>query len=167
MQKALFAILCLMIAAAALICSAGCGKTDEPAPADNTAAADNTTAAENTEDEQTEATQPAESETDSANNVLGEGATVFEFKVTGLDGQTRTFEIHTDEKTVGAALLKVGIIAGDNSQYGLYVKTVDGVTLDYEKDKKYWAFYVNGAYASSGVDSTDVKAGEVYEFKAE
>ncbi len=167
MQKALFLILCLMIAAAALISFAGCGKTDEPAPAGTTAVADNTTAAENTTEAETEATQPAESETGNASNVLGEGATVFEFRVTGTDGQTKTFEIRTDEKTVGAALLKVGIVAGDTTQYGLYVKTVDGVTLDYEKDKKYWAFYVNGAYASSGVDSTDVKSGEVYEFRAE
>ena len=77
------------------------------------------------------------------------------------------FEIHTDEKTVGAALLSLGLIAGEDSEYGLYVKTVNGVTVDYDQDGKYWAFYVDGEYAATGVDSTDITAGATYTFKAE
>ena len=77
------------------------------------------------------------------------------------------FEIHTDEKTVGAALLSLGLIAGEDSEYGLYVKTVNGVTVDYDTDGKYWAFYVDGEYAATGVDSTDIAAGATYTFKAE
>jgi len=99
--------------------------------------------------------------------VRGEGKTVFDFKVTDVEGKVTAFEIHTDEKTVGAALLALDLIAGDNSSYGLYVKTVNGITVDYDKDGKYWAFYVNGEYASKGVDATDAEAGACYEFKAE
>ena len=61
--------------------------------------------------------------------------------------------------------MELGLIAGDDSEYGLYVKTVNGVTLDYDKDGKYWAFYINGEYASTGVDSTDITAGAEYAFK--
>ena len=69
--------------------------------------------------------------------------------------------------TVGAALLSLGLIAGEDSDYGLYVKTVNGVTVDYDTDGKYWAFYVDGEYAATGVDSTDITAGATYTFKAE
>ena len=100
-------------------------------------------------------------------SVIGEGNTQFEFTVTFVDGTSRQYTVKTNETTVGDALSKVGLIAGEESTYGLYVKTVDGVTLDYNKDGKYWAFYINGAYASSGVDTTKIKSGEVYGFKAE
>ncbi len=91
----------------------------------------------------------------------------FTFKVTDADGKETDFTISTDKKTVGEALLDKGLIAGDESEYGLYVKTVNGVTLDYDKDGMYWAFYENGQYASKGVDSTEVTAGAEYAFKAE
>ena len=41
------------------------------------------------------------------------------------------------------------------------------VTVDYDQDGKYWAFYVDGEYAATGVDSTDITAGATYTFKAE
>lgn len=91
----------------------------------------------------------------------------FTFKVTDADGLETDFTISTDKKTVGEALLEENLIAGDDSEYGLYVKTVNGVTLDYDKDGMYWAFYENGQYASKGVDSTEVTAGAEYAFKAE
>lgn len=91
----------------------------------------------------------------------------FTFKVTDADGKETDFTISTDKKTVGEALLEENLIAGDDSEYGLYVKTVNGVTLDYDKDGMYWAFYVNGEYAQTGVDSTEITAGAEYAFKAE
>lgn len=99
--------------------------------------------------------------------VLGEGATKFNFSVTHKDGKTADFEINTDKKTVGEALVELNVIAGDMGDYGLYVKTVDGETLDYNTDGMYWAFYENGAYAAKGVDQTEIVAGTQYEFRAE
>lgn len=99
--------------------------------------------------------------------VVGEGKTVFNFSVTDAEGSKTDFEVHTDEKTVGDALIKLELIEGEDGQYGLYVKTVNGITYDYDKDGKYWAFYENGVYATSGVDTTPVTAGATYEFKAE
>lgn len=91
----------------------------------------------------------------------------FYFTVIGLDGNESKFTITTDKTTVGEALLDEGLIAGEDSEYGLYVKTVNGTTLDYDTDGKYWAFYVDGEYALSGVDSTEIKSGSTYTFKAE
>lgn len=84
-----------------------------------------------------------------------------------LEGNETTKEITTDKKTVGEELLAQGLIAGDNGEYGLFVKTVNGITLDWDKDGKYWAFYIDGEYATTGVDSTNAVNGAVYCFKPE
>ena len=99
--------------------------------------------------------------------VIGTGATAITVEVQGADGKSVTFTVNTDEETVGAALLKLGVIAGEDSDYGLYVKTVNGITLDYDTDGMYWAFYINGEYAQTGVDATGVEDGAVYAFRAE
>lgn len=101
------------------------------------------------------------------NTVMGEGATVFNFIVTDKDGNETAFEIHSDKTTVGDALVELGLIAGETSSYGLYVKTVNGITADYDADKTYWAFYINGEYAPTGVDATNITAGATYAFKVE
>ena len=59
------------------------------------------------------------------------------------------------------------LIAGEEGAYGLYVKTVNGITADYDKDQTYWAFYIDGEYAVSGVDTTDIVESSVYTLKVE
>ena len=97
----------------------------------------------------------------------GEGENAFVFIAVDLDGNSTHYMIKTDKETVGEALLENGLIAGEDGQYGLYVKTVNGITLDYDKDGKYWAFYEENAYANQGVDQTPIKEGGVYTFKPE
>ena len=99
--------------------------------------------------------------------VIGTGATAITVEVQGADGKSVTFTVNTDEETVGAALLKLGVIAGDDSEYGLYVKTVNGETADYDTDGTYWGFYINGEYAMTGVDATTLEAGATYAFRVE
>ena len=98
---------------------------------------------------------------------VGEGKTAFTVEVVQLDGTAIKFTVNTDKATVGEALLDLGIVAGDTTEYGLYIKTVNGVTLDYDADGAYWAFYINGEYASTGVDSTNIEAGATYTLKSE
>lgn len=100
-------------------------------------------------------------------NQLGEGSTVFLFTVADLDGNQTEYEIHTDRETVGEALMELGLIDGEESEYGLFVKTVGGVTYDYDKDGVYWAFYINDEYAQTGVDATAITEGERYSFRVE
>lgn len=99
--------------------------------------------------------------------VLGEGKTMFLFTVVDKDGNETNFEIHTDKEIVGEALLDLELIAGDDGEFGLYVKTVNGITADYDVDQTYWAFYVDGEYAMSGVDATTIEEGMTYAFKVE
>lgn len=95
---------------------------------------------------------------------LGEGATTFDFTVEDLDGTKYLFKIHTDETTVGAALLGVGLLKGEEGPYGLYVQEVNGIRAVYEEDGSYWAFYVNGEYGMTGVDMTDIEPDTAYAF---
>lgn len=91
----------------------------------------------------------------------------FVFVVTDVDGSETTFDITSDKEFVGETLMEEGLIEGEEGPYGLYVKTVNGITYDFDKDGKYWAFYVDGEYAMSGVDTTEIEPGRIYEFKAE
>lgn len=94
--------------------------------------------------------------------VKGEGATVFYLTVKNVDDTVTRFEIHTDKKTVGEALLELELIAGEQGDYGLYINSVNGITADWETEKAYWAFYIGQDYAQTGVDSTDIVAGTTY-----
>ena len=100
-------------------------------------------------------------------DTVGMGATAMTVEVTDADGNKTTFEVHTDAKTVGAALQELNLIAGDQSDYGLYIKQVLGITADYEAAGTYWAFYIDGQYAATGADMTDINPGSVYSFVVE
>ena len=96
-----------------------------------------------------------------ADITLGEGAKTIKVEVKAED-KAVVFTVKTDAKTVGAALLEQNLIAGDESEYGLYIKKVNGITADYDVNQSYWAFYVNGEYAMSGVDTTTIDESVTY-----
>ena len=98
---------------------------------------------------------------------LGEGSKTFELTVEDKEGVIHSYRIHTDEEMVGFALIEHELIEGEQGQYGMYIKSVLGQTLDYETDGMYWAFYVNGEYALTGVDQTPIQADTAYLLKAE
>lgn len=109
-----------------------------------------------------ETTQPRNTE---KKTVLGTGSIVFDFNVKDIDGNIACFEIHTDKTVVGDALSELDLIEGEEGPYGLYVKSVNGVTADYEKDGTYWAFFINGEMSSKGVDSVKIESGTTYSFE--
>ena len=98
---------------------------------------------------------------------LGEGEKSFTFTITDADGNETELTVNTDKTIVGEALQELGLLAGEEGPYGLYVKTVNGITYDYDADGKYWAFYINGEYALTGADETEIENGATYSFKAE
>ena len=93
---------------------------------------------------------------------FGKGEKTVEVEVK-VEEQSVTFTIHTDADTLGAALLEHGLIAGEDGQFGIYVKTVNGILADYDVNKSYWGFYQNGEYLMSGVDTTAIVGGEHFE----
>lgn len=95
---------------------------------------------------------------------IGEGANTFVFVATFEDKTSKVYEVATDEETVGAALTVLGLIDGEVGEFGLTVETVCGVTVDFGADSSYWAIYVDGDYAMTGIDAikcTDVKEVEL------
>ena len=92
---------------------------------------------------------------------LGEGATKLTVQVKAEDHQI-TFTIHTDKTTVGEAMQELDLLEGEESQYGLYVKKVNGILADYDVDQYYWGFYIDGEYALTGVDTTTIEEGVTY-----
>ena len=91
----------------------------------------------------------------------------FKFEVVFADGSSNTIDVTSKKAYVGEALIDEGLISGEDSAYGLYVMTVCDEYHKYEEDGKYWAFYIGGEYAMTGVDKTMIVDGELYSFKAE
>lgn len=94
---------------------------------------------------------------------FGTGAKVIKFEVKAED-KSVTFTIKTDKEKLSDALLEHELIAGDEGQYGLYVKSVNGITADYDTDKAYWSLSKDGVALNTGVDSTIINTDEHYEF---
>lgn len=136
-------LLCIVLFAAAASVTTGCGaKPGDDSPAVSEAVAQD-------------------------GDVLGEGSTKFPLTITDGDGNEISLTICTDKTLVGEALQELSLIEGEEGPYGLYVKRVNGIRADYETDKTYWAFYINGEYAVSGVDVTEIADGDTYGLKAE
>ena len=140
-RKWLSFIVCMVLIAAMALCMSGCNDLA-----------------------QEKATEPT---VFSDGQSLGQGATKFTLQVVDLDGTTATVQISTDEKTVGQALQELGVLKGEQGAFGLYIKEVNGITYDYDTDGAYWGFYINGEYALTGVDTTDIVEGTTYTLKAE
>lgn len=138
MKKHLSLIACIVLIAAMALLTIGCSETSTPETPDIS---------------QLPAT------------VVGEGETVFYFIAVDLDGVMTKYEVHTNETTVGAALIGLELISGDMGEYGLYVKTVNGVTLDWDTHGKYWALYIGEEYALTGVDQVEIVPGTTYTFQ--
>jgi hypothetical protein len=95
---------------------------------------------------------------------IGQGGTVFRFEVTDNEETVTAWDVRTDEATVGAALLAVGLIDGDMTDFGLMVMYVNGLRANFNEDGAWWAFYINGEMAMAGVDSTDIEPEITYAF---
>ena len=140
-KRLLTSLLCVLLAAALAMGTLGCSKAPEATDSGVVTMEDGAT--------------------------LGQGAVSFTFTVVNGEGKEITVTINTDKETVGEALTDLGLISGEDSEYGLMVDTVNGETWNYAESGKYWALYIDGEYANTGVDSTPVTAGSNYTFKVE
>ena len=89
-------------------------------------------------------------------------AVSFKVVVTDLEGNETAFEYTSSAASVGEALVAEGLIEGHETEYGLYIDTVNGITADWDADQTYWAFYINGEYATTGIDGTEIVADTTY-----
>ena len=83
--------------------------------------------------------------------------------VTTKAGETTETEIKTTATNLGDALVQSGLVEDNQSDYGLYILTVNGETADYNVDQSYWAVSKNGEALMTGASSTPIADGEHYE----
>lgn len=90
------------------------------------------------------------------------GAKHIEIEVVHADGVSRDFSLDTDAETLRAALDELGIVEGDEGEYGLYVTAVDGESAD-ANAQEWWCFTKGGEMLMTSVDNTMIQDGEHYE----
>ena len=93
---------------------------------------------------------------------FGEGKKSIEVEVKAGE-QSITFTLNTDKKNLADALLEHKLVEGDSSEYGLYIKKVNGIIADYDVDKSYWSLCKDGEALMTGASATEISDGEHYE----
>jgi len=91
-----------------------------------------------------------------------EGGKLLQVEIVHGDGSVKTLEISTDAENLRSALEPEGIIAGEDGAYGLFVKTVDGETVN-DANQEWWCFTKGGESMVTGVDDTMIADGDKYE----
>lgn len=90
------------------------------------------------------------------------GVKGYSVTVVHSDKSSKVFDFRTDEEYLGAALKNEGLVSGTVSEYGLMIETVDSERAVWAENGAYWALYIGGEYASTGVDSTPVNDGDSF-----
>lgn len=91
------------------------------------------------------------------------GAKEITLQVVHGDGSTKDFSISTDKGNLREALEQEGLVEGEESEFGLFVKTVDGETAD-DANQEWWCLTKGGEMWTEGVDSTELADGDAFEF---
>lgn len=149
MKNSLKALLLAFILALALVFSAGCnnetGNEDNSVNQSEQPQSDLWSGAQYTEDTE-----------------IGEGSISVKIEVV-IGDKSVTLTVHTDSDNLGAALIENGLASGDESKYGLYIRSVNGIEADYDRDGAYWSISRDGEYLMTGADSTKIADNEHYE----
>lgn len=93
---------------------------------------------------------------------IGVGANTIKLEVK-IGGKSVTLTVKSDKDNLADILTDNKIVEGDNSEYGLYIKKVNGVLADYDTDKAFWGLYKDGEMTATGASAITIKDGEHYE----
>ena len=91
-----------------------------------------------------------------------QGGKTIAVQVVLLEGEPSDYTIQTDEEYLRGALESIDLIEGSESEYGLFVTTVNGVTVDDSK-QQWWCFTQDGEMLMTGVDTTPIADGDHFE----
>lgn len=91
-----------------------------------------------------------------------EGAKALTITVVHGDGSEKAFDVHTDQEYLEGALLENEIVADNQTEYGLYILTADGETVD-EGNQEWWCITKDGELLMTGAGETAISDGEHYE----
>ncbi len=93
-----------------------------------------------------------------------EGSKAIVIEVVDNEQKTVTYNVKTDAEYLRQAMEEAeGLeFSGAESEYGMMVDTVNGITADYNVNGAYWSFYVNGGYCNYGIDTQPVQDGDTF-----
>lgn len=91
----------------------------------------------------------------------------FTLEIIDGDGNQKLTDFSSDEENLGSVLKRLGIIKGEQGEFGLYIKEVDGIVADYETTGTYWALYIDGEMSMTGIDQVKIQNGSTYTLKVE
>lgn len=96
-----------------------------------------------------------------------EGTKAYTFIVVDNEGVSKEYTGKTDAEFLRGLMDEIKAdgdfsYEGFDSEYGLYITTVNGVTADYDADGAYWSIYVNDEYGMYGADSQPVNDGDSF-----
>lgn len=79
------------------------------------------------------------------------------------DGSQKEFSIGTNEEFLRGALEQEKLVEGDESEYGLFITSVDGEAAD-DAAEQWWCICDgDGNMLMTGVDTTPINDGDVYQ----
>ncbi|WP_418667157.1 DUF4430 domain-containing protein [Allofournierella sp.] len=90
------------------------------------------------------------------------GGKAIDVTVIYADQSSDEFHISTSSEFLRGALEEQKLIQGTESEFGLFVTTVNGVTVD-DSQQQWWRFSKGGEVLMTGVDSTPIADGDAFE----
>ena len=93
------------------------------------------------------------------------GAKAITIEVVDDTGASTVYDVATDAEYLSQAFEDAeGLeVLGEESQYGLTITTVNGLTADFNVDSAYWSIIVNGEYGQYGADAQVVADGDAFQ----
>lgn len=136
----------LSVSALVLVCAvllSGCGAASSAADSQSTPAASSQAVS-------------------SVSSTVTEASKAVTVTVVDGDGASTEFALDTDQEFLRGALEEAELVEGEESEYGLFVTTVNGITADQEQEQ-WWCFTKNGEALETGVDTTPIADGDAFE----
>ena len=78
------------------------------------------------------------------------------------DGNPKDFTITTKSEYLRGALDEQRLVAGEEGEFGLFVKAVDGETAN-DSNEEWWCLTKGGGFVSTSVDETPIQDGDCFE----
>lgn len=96
-----------------------------------------------------------------------EGAKAITIQVVDDAQKLTEYSIRTDAEYLIDAMKDTPKLtfSGYESQYGITLTAINGITADWEKDNAYWCVYVNGEMGNYGVSTQPVTDGDTFRFE--
>lgn len=96
-----------------------------------------------------------------------EGAKEITIEVIDNNGESSVYKLCTDAQYLRQAMEEASskglTFEGDETEYGLTLMSVNGVTADFNVDGAYWSIMVNGEYGMYGAESQPVVDGDAFQ----